>query len=92
MGTLTWNPAARVPFFPEGEKTKMIPERDQVAKVKMLAKPLDRAYLVCIQYSAARVGDIDKLTWEDVNFDKGMIRLYTRKKALGVTGRPGGFP
>jgi integrase len=83
LGTLTRNPAARVPFFAESEKSKMIPERDQVAQVKLLAQPLDRAYLVCIQYSAARVGEINKLTWEDVNFETGMIRLYTSKKAGG---------
>jgi integrase len=83
IGTLTRNAASRVPFFPESEKVKMIPERDQVARVKLLAKPLDRAYLTCIQYSAARVGEINKLTWDDVNFDTGMIRLYTSKKAGG---------
>lgn len=32
IGTLTPNPAARVPFFAENEKAKMIPERDQVAR------------------------------------------------------------
>jgi integrase len=51
--------------------------------VKLLASPLDRAYLTCIQYSAARVGEINRLTWEDVNFETGMIRLYTSKKAGG---------
>lgn len=83
IGTLTRNLATRVPFFPEGEKAKMIPERDHVAQVKLMANVLDRTYLECIQYSAAMVGEINKLTLEDVNFEKKMIRLYTSKKAGG---------
>jgi hypothetical protein len=39
LGTLTRNPAARVPFFPESDRAKIIPERDQVAQVKLLATP-----------------------------------------------------
>lgn len=52
-----------------------------VMGVKLLAEPLDRAYLTCIRYSAARVGEINKLTWGGVNFEREAIRLYTGKKA-----------
>ena len=48
------------------------------------AKPLDRAYLTVIAYTAARISEINKLTWEDVKWDNGtgrcVVCLWTRKK------------
>ena len=67
---------------------KFIPSPDQVAQVLLLAKPMDRAYLTVVAYTAARVNEINKLTWADVRWDidcKGhaAVGLWTRKKKDG---------
>jgi integrase len=52
-------------------------------QVLLLAQPLDRAYLITIWLTAARVREVNNLTWEDVDFEKMTIRLWTRKKKGG---------
>jgi len=44
---------------------------------------MDRAYLITIWLTAARVREINNLTWEDVDFKHRTIRLWTRKKKHG---------
>jgi integrase len=63
-----------------------------VAQVLLLAKPMDRAYLTVVAYTAARISEINRLTWEDVRWDidgKGNAALcvWTRKKK-GVVRTP----
>ena len=85
-GKLTVNPARGIDFFPEDDKTpKFIPEPDQLARILLLAKPIDRAYLTVVAYTAARISEINKLTWEDVRWDidgqgHAAVGLWTRKK------------
>ena len=40
-------------------------------------------YLLTIRETMARVGEINRLTWEDVNLEEGYVILYTRKKKGG---------
>jgi integrase len=88
-GKLAINPTVGIPFFPTEEHLKFIPEPDQVAKILLKAKPMDRAYLTVVAYTAARINEINKLSWEDVRWDadgKGhaAICLWTRKKKGSV--------
>jgi integrase len=84
-GKLAVNPAKGIPPFPtDNQKPKFIPEPEQVARVLSLAKPMDRAYLTVVAYTAARISEINRLTWEDVRWDidgkgKAAICLWTRK-------------
>ena len=81
-GKLRISPCQGIPSFsPTSTKVKFIPEKDQMAQVLLLANPMDRAYLTVITYTAARVGEINKLTWDDVDFEKGAVRLWTNKKS-----------
>jgi integrase len=89
-GKLVVNPTKGIPPFPaDDQKLKFIPKPDQVARVLLRAKPLDRAYLTVVAYTAARINEINRLTWEDVRWDidgKGdaAICLWTRKKKDAV--------
>jgi integrase len=47
------------------------------------ANPDTKDYLWVIRETMARVGEINRLTWEDVNLDVGYVILYTRKKSGG---------
>jgi integrase len=82
-GQLPRNPCNGIPRFPTEKAVKSIPPKDHIAQVLLLAKPLDRAYLNVIRFTAARVREINNLTWEDVDWDRRQIRLWTRKKRGG---------
>jgi len=77
------NPCRGIPFFPFRKAAKFVPSHDQIAQVLLLAKPLERAYLTIIWQLGARVGEINNLAWEDVDFERRLVRLWTRKKRGG---------
>jgi integrase len=82
-GFLDRNPAAGLPKFPVARRPKFVPSREQIAQVLLLARPLDRAYLTTIWQLGARVREINRLAWEDVNLERKLVRLHTRKKRGG---------
>jgi integrase len=49
----------------------------------LAAEPDTQDYLVAIQETLARMGEINRLTWEDVDLDRKTVVLYTRKKKGG---------
>jgi integrase len=82
------NPTNGIEPFPEdNRKVKFIPEKGQFSRILLAAKELDRAYLTIAAYTAGRISEINKLTWEDVRWDNGRGRcavcLWTRKKKHG---------
>lgn len=79
-GRLHRNPCRGVKMMPEVKFVKYIPPTDDIEKVLALANEMDRIYLTVIWQSAARVREINNLTWEDVNFQRRQVRLWTRKK------------
>jgi integrase len=40
-----------------------------VAQVLLLARPNDRAYLTVVAYTAVRISETNRLSWEDVRWD-----------------------
>ena len=48
-----------------------------------MADPDIQDYLVAIKETMARMGEINRLTWDDVDFDSKTVVLYTRKKRGG---------
>jgi len=82
-GQLSRNLCAGIPKFPTEKAVKSIPPKDHIARAILLAKPIDRAYLNVIRFTAARVGEINGLTWQDVDFEKRTVRLWSRKKKGG---------
>ena len=65
------------------KKIKYIPSKEDVAKVLLAADPDTQDYLVAIKETMGRMGEINRLTWEDVDFDRKIVVLYTRKKKGG---------
>jgi integrase len=82
-GDLGRNPAMAVSPLPVEKARKVIPKREDINKVIAIASPEARAYLELMLFTGARVGEINTLTWDDVDFERRIMRLWTRKKKGG---------
>lgn len=51
--------------------------------VVLAADPDTQDYLWTIAFTMERVGESNRLTWQDVNFEERYVVLYTRKKRGG---------
>jgi len=82
-GWVSSNPTQGIPFLPVEKKIKYVPSKEDALKVIMAAAPDTKDYLLAIRETMARVGEINRLTWSDVNFQERCVILYTRKKKGG---------
>jgi integrase len=77
------NPTEGLEFLPMEKKIKYVPSIEDVDKVIEAADADTQDYLWTIRETLARVSEINRLTWEDVNFEQRYVILYTRKKKGG---------
>lgn len=82
-GRLIRNSCRGVKMLPVEKFIKYIPPAEDIEKVLALADEMGRTYLTVIWRCAARVREINNLTWEDCNFQRRQVRLWTRKKKGG---------
>ncbi len=77
------NPTIGIDFFPVEKKIKYVPPKEDVLKVILAADKDTQDYLWTIFHSMGRMSEINRLTWQDIDFDEKSIILYTRKKRGG---------
>ena len=77
------NPVKAIQPFPEERTIKYVPPAEDIDKVLMAANQEEMDLLICIYHTGGRIGEILKLAWEDVNFEKKSITLWTRKRRGG---------
>jgi integrase len=82
-GQISSNPTQGIPFLPVEKKINYVPSKEDALKVIMAADPDTKDYLMAIQETMARVGEINRLTWPDVDLAQKYVILYTRKKKGG---------
>jgi len=73
----------KVKKMPEIRSPRYVPPEEDFWKVYDLVNGQDRVMLLTFLHLAARRGEIFKLTWDDVDFRKDQIRLWTRKRRGG---------
>jgi len=82
MDLPTPNPCM-VERFAEKRKPRYVPPEEDFWAVYDVAQDQDKVMLLAYLHLAARRGELFRLKWEDVRFDKGMVRLSTRKRRGG---------
>lgn len=82
-GWITNNPLNGIDFLPLEKKISYIPPLEDIDKIIQLADPEVKDYLWTIRDTMARVSEVNRLTWDDVNLEQRYVILYTRKKRGG---------
>lgn len=79
------NPAAGLTPYAVTKNIKYIPPADDLAEVLRVADGWQRDFVLLLMHTAARISEIRKLRWEDVDFARGLITLWTSKRRGGDT-------
>ncbi len=77
------NPTQGLEFLPVEKKIKYVPASQDIDKLIQVADPDTQNYLWVVRETLARVGEINRLIWNDVDLDNKIVVLYTRKKKGG---------
>lgn len=79
------NPCAEVDKMPHTYKVKSVPTEEEIIKLIIAAKPGDEQDIImCCIHLLGRIDEILRLTWQDVNFEKRAVTLWTRKRKDGA--------
>jgi integrase len=76
------NPCHFLETMPEPRFQRQIPTPEEMSKIMLAAGP-DRPLLLVIYHTMARIDEILRLRWEDVNFQERTVQLWTRKRRGG---------
>jgi len=87
------NPVKKIDKLPHTSKIKQIPQEQDIIKLLLAADPKtdEKELLIVLLHTLARIDEILRLTWDDVNFKTRTLTKWTRKtkdgsyKAVPVT-------
>lgn len=77
------NPCKVIEPYSEEPAVKYIPPPEDIDSVLMAAEPEEMDMLTVLYHTGGRIGEIRRLTWQDLNFEKRSITLWTRKRRGG---------
>jgi integrase len=71
--------------MPHTDKVKAVPSEDEIVKLILAAAPGDEQDIImCCVHLLGRIDEILRLTWDDINFEKRAVTLWTRKRKDGA--------
>jgi integrase len=76
------NPVLLVDKLSVNQPKKLIPTPQEMSKI-LLAAGKDRSFLLVLYHTLGRIDEVLRLKWEDINWDRQEIRLWTRKRRGG---------
>jgi integrase len=77
------NPVKGINFLPIGKRIKRIPTPEELDKIIAVADSDTQDYLYVIRDTMARISEVNRLIWDDIDLKNRTIALYTRKKKGG---------
>ena len=77
------SPADGIDFLPVEKRKKYVPPMEDVLNVINTADPDTQDYLWVMVLTAARMNEVNQLSWDDVDFENRSVTLWTRKKRYG---------
>lgn len=79
---ITINPVALVEKMGVDQKKKVIPTPEEMKKI-ILAAGKDRPLILVLYHTLARIDEVLRLKWDDIDWERHEIRLWTRKRRGG---------
>lgn len=83
MCTNVNNPCVSIEKMPINKKRRDIPTTEEFLKIMAASNYRTRSLLVVLVYTLARVDEILRLTWQDINFESRTLALHSRKNRAG---------
>lgn len=83
LGLSMASPCAHLDKLPESQKRKSIPTQEEFARILAASHPDEKPLLIILTHTLARIDEILRLKWEDVNFERMTVTLWTRKRKDG---------
>ena len=84
LRVITHNPVSGIDKLPHTAARKRIPSEEDVVKLLDTADPVhERPFLLCLIHLAARIDEILRLTWDDVDFKNRTVTRWTKKRRGG---------
>jgi len=81
---IQYNPCWDLDKMPHTPKEKYIPPEEDILKLILASAPEEKDLILTILYTAARVDEILRLQWKDINFTKKTVTRWTRKRKSGT--------
>lgn len=77
------NPCELLEKMPNPRKERDIPTRTEFLQLLSACGPNEKPLIVVLAHSLGRIDEILRMTWRDINFEKKVLVLWSRKNRAG---------